>query len=807
MTLASPQRLKAAALHIGVWLAYVALAVGLTWPLAASLSDHVIDAPYSWDALTNTMILGTRVHNALGIGAGGAYDAYFFAPIPHTIAFNENLFGLSLMFAPIYLITHEPILSYNLVLLWSLSLSGYFMWLLVRRLVGGHIGGVAQGPALIAGFLAGAAFAFCPYVVFEIGRIQLVATQWLPLCLWMLHRALVGRRWVDFVGLALAFALQVGTCLYYALFLLPILLLLLGVFVVHQRAWSMRLLKQLGVASVLSAALIVPMILPYFGVREHFDLTRDEDYAQSFDGKLSFLGNVHTANRVWLPLRHRFLGQGAHEEIAFPGLTIALLALLSVLGPTWLALRGIESARRRGLWITLAFLLASAGIASFGATAATGTLLGAVVVLLLAYAHWRSVARDVRLVPGPTALYVTATLLALGLFLGIEPMRVNEQPVHGLYYYLFTYVPGFDGIRKVSRQAIIVMLMMAVLGGLGASWLLSRIAAARARWSMGVVLSALVVTETFSAPMKLAPVPAGNSVPDVYHFIARKKEPGPIAVIPARDGRRFYRGHPGQALHNYQSLYHRHRTINGKSSWIPPVTRLFDDYMNRFPNATATRLLLALGARQLVVHAGDFGPERALRITDYLDADRAHYTLVARSGSDSVYSLKVASDEEGWLLPTPAVPKDAEVLPATQMTLSASVNPRLTRHVIDGNPETRWSTERSQRGSDWFEVRVLNDRPIAAIEIAPGERTLEVPLSFEIAIADPGTVDPSLRSVLLRPRIFFYEQQVYSPKQFVWRVVLPKPAPVGRLRITVREPVVNQPWTIPELRVWALPKR
>jgi hypothetical protein len=27
------------------------------------------------------------------------------------------------------------------------------------------------------------------------------------------------------------------------------------------------------------------------------------------------------------------------------------------------------------------------------------------------------------------------------------------------------------------------------------------------------------------------------------------------------------------------------------------------------------------------------------------------------------------------------------------------------------------------------------------------------------------------------------------------------------LRITVREPVVNQPWTIPELRVWALPKR
>jgi hypothetical protein len=385
-------------------------------------------------------------------------------------------------------------------------------------------------------------------------------------------------------------------------------------------------------------------------------------------------------------------------------------------------------------------------------------------------------------------------------------MRVNDAPVHGIYYYLFTYVPGFDGIRKVSRQAIIVMLMLSVLAGFGATLLLAQVRNARLRAFVGFALVVLVVVETFSAPMELVLVPVGNGVPDVYYFIAKKKEPGPIAVIPARDGRRFYKGHAGQALHNYQSLYHRHRTINGKSSWIPPVTRLFDDYMNRFPNATATRLLLALGTRQLVVHAGDFGPERAQRVIDYLTADTEHYELVARSGSDSVYRMRVASGDEGWLLPQPALPTGAFPVAAAKLTPSSLLDPRHVQRALDGDPATQWTSFRPQRGGDWFEVRVLDRRPIVAIDIEPSENTLAVPLSFEISVSDVNAPIGPLRTVLSRPRIFFYEQQIYSPKHFVWRVMLPSPLAVSRLRITVREPLSNQPWAIPELRLWAVPQ-
>src|SRR5690606_37365112 len=86
----------------------IATAVLMTWPLAREASDHVLKAIYFWDAYTNTMIMGSRVDAAVGRGPLSLYDNYFFAPLPDSIVFNENHFGLSLLFAPLYLLTDSP---------------------------------------------------------------------------------------------------------------------------------------------------------------------------------------------------------------------------------------------------------------------------------------------------------------------------------------------------------------------------------------------------------------------------------------------------------------------------------------------------------------------------------------------------------------------------------------------------------------------------------------------------------------------------------------------------------------------------
>ena len=83
------------------WLAALVAAsasILMTWPLAVSAGHQLLRAKYFWDAYTNAMIMGSRVDAVLGRGALSLYDCYYFAPLPNSIVFNENHFGLSLLF-------------------------------------------------------------------------------------------------------------------------------------------------------------------------------------------------------------------------------------------------------------------------------------------------------------------------------------------------------------------------------------------------------------------------------------------------------------------------------------------------------------------------------------------------------------------------------------------------------------------------------------------------------------------------------------------------------------------------------------
>ncbi|HEX2672093.1 MAG TPA: hypothetical protein VHM25_14530, partial [Polyangiaceae bacterium] len=259
--------------HVLAALVVVFASVLLTWPLAQSPGHQLLAAAYSWDAYTNAMLMGSRVDAALGRSALSLYDSYYFAPLPHSIVFNENLFGLSCLFAPFYLLSDNPLWAYNLTLLASLALSAFFTYLLVLRLT----------RSAHAGLIAGVAFAFCPYVMFEIGRVQLVATQWIPATFLFLHRAVEGRRRRDIAGLWLCILLQIGTCLYYAMFMLPLLGLAGGVLWFKERP-PRRFLFWFGGSAVVAGLVAFAMVAPYFSARHEFNLLRSASFASSYDG-------------------------------------------------------------------------------------------------------------------------------------------------------------------------------------------------------------------------------------------------------------------------------------------------------------------------------------------------------------------------------------------------------------------------------------------------------------------------------------------------------------------------------------------
>ena len=131
---------------------YAAAALALTWPLAAGLAR---DIPWDLgDSVLNAWILQWGADHWLRFLGGdlGAFRGYFnaniFYPEPLTLAYSEHLTAQVLQILPVYALTGNIVLSYNLLFLSTFVLSGLGTFLLVRELTGQRARRVRGGPAL-----------------------------------------------------------------------------------------------------------------------------------------------------------------------------------------------------------------------------------------------------------------------------------------------------------------------------------------------------------------------------------------------------------------------------------------------------------------------------------------------------------------------------------------------------------------------------------------------------------------------------------------------------------------------------------
>jgi hypothetical protein len=769
--------------HLAAALVAAATSILMTWPLAAEAGHHVLRAIYFWDAYTNAMIMGSRVDALTGRAPLSLYDNYFFAPLPDSIVFNENLFGLSLLFAPLHLLSDNPLWAYNVTLLVSLALSVFFTYLLVLRLTG----------SAHAGIVTGVAFAFCPYVFFEIGRIQLVATQWLPACFFFLHRAVEGQRPRDVVSFWLSILLQVGTGLYYTMFLVPLLGVTAGALLVKHRP-PRRFYVWFGSAGALAGALALAMVYPYFSARGAFDLERSLEFASSYDGKLGFFANVHETNRTLTALHHDSLRPGAPEEIAFPGFSVLALCLVALAVPLWERFRK-DGGKRAAL--TLLSWSALCAVTAIVTLVERSMLAGALVfgggAWLLAR---RKVPHPFR---GTRGLYFAVLLVAIAMFLGLYPFEWNGAKVRGLYYYFHTYFPGYNGIRKVSRQAVTTTFALSVLGSFGAAWLFSKLRAGHPRLvATGLFLAALCF-ELRCFPHPLERVWAGDDVPAVLRFAATLPAEDFVASTPQNMGQARFRGDAGMALHNYLSLYHRHRFVNGQSTWQPAVTELARRALDRLPDDGARRALLATGARHVIVFGDDLKAERR-NLSAELSRRPEQYRRLFQEGAHSVFTLLGAGDPTLELMEPPALPPKATLIPRNELRARASLDPARARLALDGNERTFWTSARYQEQGQSFDVELQSARSVTALEILAPGRVMDVPLSYRLSVAQN---DEEYAVVAEQSVLRFYRAQIFSPRTFVFRIVLPEPVRADRVRISVEQPVPGHYFSIGELRLYA----
>ena len=166
-------------------LLYLLLTLAMTWPLAAGIAR---DVPGDLgDSLLNMWILGWGAEHLPAVATGRMslhdfWNANIFHPAPLALGFSEHLAGQVLQILPVYYLTGNLILAYNLLFLSSFVLSGLGMYLLVRDLLGDDAG--FSWPAFVAGLI----FAFVPFRIAQVAHIQSVSSQWMPLALYGFRR-------------------------------------------------------------------------------------------------------------------------------------------------------------------------------------------------------------------------------------------------------------------------------------------------------------------------------------------------------------------------------------------------------------------------------------------------------------------------------------------------------------------------------------------------------------------------------------------------------------------------------------------
>src|SRR5258705_780290 len=195
--------------------AYAVITLVMTWPLARGLTRDV-----AWDlgdSVLNMWILAWDCEQLRGILQGHYshlrhfFDANIFHPAPLTLAYSEHLVPQAIEIFPIYALTRNPILCYNLLFLSTFVLSGLGMFLFARGLTG------STAAAVVGGLL----FAFAPYRIPQSSHLQVLSSQWMPFAMYGFRRYFEGGRTRALIGSTAAVVLQGLSSGYYLLYFTP----------------------------------------------------------------------------------------------------------------------------------------------------------------------------------------------------------------------------------------------------------------------------------------------------------------------------------------------------------------------------------------------------------------------------------------------------------------------------------------------------------------------------------------------------------------------------------------------------------
>jgi len=561
---------------------FLILVALFTWPLIAHMNNGVAGGYI--DTLLNSWIIRWDAHAILHSPLS-FFQANINYPSVSSLAFSEHLFTLGVLSLPLAVFGANPVLVHNILLFLGLVFSAFTAFLLIEYLTRNRY----------AAFAGGAFFALCPYHLSKMAHLHISFMPFLPLVLLYLFKYMDSgeRKYLAFFGLALL--AQCLTSWYLMAFtLLAVAAVMAGyVFFRWGRQMWRRLLPAVGVMAV-SGLLILPFALPYFRNRQAYPkfnrpISEIARYSATPGGYL----NVPPENVVYgslgAPFTQKEIGIGFDaESTLFPGFLILALATIGLIprrrrrlkkpdetrpdDPTALEQPPEDPIFGRRAYLTRALPFAALGVGGF--------------------------------------------ILSLGPYIG----------GHRNFLFLALYHSGiFSFVRMPARYAILLILALAVLGGLGLARLLDIVknrggGRGKAAPLLGLGLIAILLVEMLTFNLPISPVPVGKDISPVYAALAggASSPEAAGAVIDAPVGRlegaALYEGMFDLTARNpkdyidhenfsvYFSTLNWRKLVNGFSGYYPPTYRRMMMEMQAFPSARSISVLRASDVAYVAWH-------------------------------------------------------------------------------------------------------------------------------------------------------------------------------------------------------------
>jgi hypothetical protein len=308
-----------------VALGFIALSLAVNAALLPRLTNAL--PGNAGDPMLNAWILGW-VSDAIVAHPWDLWDAPIFHPHPNTLAYSEHLLGVAIFVAPVYWLTGNAVLTYNVAFLAGYALAGFAMFVLVRRLTG------RTDAAVVAGVL----FACSPYLTSShIARLQMLTCGWSVLALAALHRFVDTGARRALVGFIACWLLQALSNMYLGVFLiLPVALVVLHAATLREPRLRAVPLLQIVVGTLTLAVLLAPVLSVYDRVQNDMGFGHDLEVVQRYSA------DVRSYLSVWVDRRPRLLWpEGAADRALFPGLALAGLAGVALWGAVRRRLDGL----------------------------------------------------------------------------------------------------------------------------------------------------------------------------------------------------------------------------------------------------------------------------------------------------------------------------------------------------------------------------------------------------------------------------------------------------------------------------------